>query len=144
MENTIKTVEYLGLQCMVIARNDINYYNVSNWGKQVSKSRRDYNHWARLNDAKEKIRACKEESGLDEVILDMTTLRKEHRGMYVYDNLAILIAIWIDNEFGIRVAKLVNDGIRRELHFKYGNIIKNIIKQKDDKIDETKTTTRRE
>ncbi len=132
MEDAIKTVDYLGLQCMVITRNAINYYNVSNWGKQTNKLRRDYNHWIRLNNSQSTIKACKEESGLDEVILDKTNLRKEHRGMYVHDNLAVLIAIWIDIEFGIRVARLVNEGIKRELHLKYGNIIK----AKDDKIDE--------
>jgi hypothetical protein len=73
--------------------------------------------------------AVKEESNLDEVILDKTNLNKQHRGMYVYDDLAVLIAMWIDNKFGIRVAKLVNEGVKRELHFKYGSIIK----EKDDK-----------
>ena len=131
METTVKTVEYLGLQCMVITRDDVNYYNVNNWGTQTKNNSRTYSNWKLTIDAQEKIQACKKESGLDEVILDKTKLRNEHRGMYVYDNLAILIAMWIDNEFGIRVAKLVNEGVKRELHFKYGSIIK----MKDDKID---------
>jgi hypothetical protein len=138
MENTVKVIEYLGLKCMVITQNDINYYNVSNWGKQVNKSRHDYSNWRKTKTAQDQINACKEESNLDEVILDKTNLNKQHRGMYVYDDLAVLIAMWIDNKFGIRVAKLVNEGIKRELHFKYGSIIseKNVqLKEKDDKID---------
>lgn len=54
-----------------------------------------------------------------------------NRGIYVYDNLAILIAIWMDPLFVMGISKLVNEGVNRELHFKYGSIIK----EKDDKID---------
>lgn len=112
--------DQLNIFTNVITQNGVNYYNVSNWGKQVNKSRRDYNHWKQTKNAQEQINACKEESGLDEVILNKTNLNKQHRGMYVYDHLAVLIAMWIDTKFGIRVAKLVNEGI---------------IKEKDDKIN---------
>lgn len=125
-DKTVQTVnmisdDQLNIFTNVITQNGVNYYNVSNWGKQVNKSRRDYNHWKQTKNAQEQINACKEESGLDEVIIDKTMLKKnEYRGMYVYDHLAVLIAIWIDTKFGIRVAKLVNE---------------RIIKEKDDKIN---------
>ena len=168
MKDEIRTVEYLGLKCMVITRNNINYYNVSNWGDQSDKESKTYSNWKRTDGAKEKIKIAKEMSGLDEVIISKKFYKDgdprktgdnsvdiNEQGSYLYDDLAILFAMWVDNKFGFRVTNLVNQGIRRELSYKYESIIHQkdgiihqkdgiihqkdgIIHQKDDKIDELK------
>ena len=121
----------LNISTKVITKNGVNYYNVSNWCKQVGKKSKTYSSWKRTDDAKDKIRVCLEESGLDEVIIDISDVKNELKGMYVYDKLAIFIAMWIDNELGIRVAKLINEGIKRQLDSKY----ESVIREKDRKIE---------
>ena len=141
MENEIKTVEYLGLTCKVISRNNVNYYKVSSWCKQINGSdgkttRRDYSNWKRNKLSKEQIKYAKKKLGIEEVEIEIESdgVSRSIKGIYVYENVAILIAMWIDTEFGFRVADLVNQGIRRELKYKY----KSLIREKDDKIDELK------
>ena len=135
MADKIVKIEYLGLECMMFRRNGVNYYNVSNWCKQVGEESKTYSHWVQTDDAKDKIRVCLEESGLDTVIIKKSTGPNDLRGMYVYDKLAMFVAMWIDNEIGIRVVKLFTDEINRKymraLRKKDANL-----KEKDDKIDE--------
>ena len=137
--------ESLNISTKVITKNGVNYYNVSNWGDQIGKESKTYSKWARTDSAKENIKIAKEISGLDEVIISKKCYkigdpRKtgedsvdiDEQGSYLYDNLAVMMAMWVDKEFGIKIAKLINEGIKREIRLQY----EDIIRQKDDKIDE--------
>lgn len=77
MEDIVKVIEYLGIKCMVITRNNINYYNVSDWTRQIKKPRRNYSRWIKTKNAQEQINEAKEESGLDDVTIDKTMLNNE-------------------------------------------------------------------
>ena len=121
----------------VINKNGVNYYKVSNWCKQIrGNTKRDYSKWKSTKKAKEQIEFAKQKLGIEEVEIEIKSdgVSRSIKGTYVYDTLAILIAIWIDVEFGFKIIDLVNQGIRREMSLKY----QDKLNQKDGIINQLK------
>nr|URM61874.1 KilA-N domain-containing protein [Mimivirus sp.] len=114
----------------------INVTKLCSEAKTKNGKRKEFKQWKRTSDADEFIEEISSEVGVttSELLKIVTTGSKhltEIRGTYAHPYLVPHIASWASKKFGIRVSKIVNEYLAKEMFEKH----QNLIKRKDDKID---------
>lgn len=95
-------------------RSTDGYVNATKLSKAyLSKSgkRRDPGHWLENARTQESIVAISRSTGLpvDRMVIIIKSGPNEHRGTYLHPDLSVRFAMWLDDDFGLFVERLVRD-----------------------------------
>ncbi|OCQ94040.1 KilA-N domain-containing protein [Limnothrix sp. PR1529] len=73
--------------------------------------RRDPGHWMENARTQESILAVSRSTGfpVDRLVIIIKTGPNEHRGTYLHPDLSVRFAMWLDDDFGLFVERLVRD-----------------------------------